>query len=178
MSNNQPEYFTVVDRRRRGYFTVDNVLLDVYGQQLGPHGIAVYTALARFANSDQECWPTYRAITQRTGVSRRQIIREIQKMEDLNIISVTRRLDEKGQRTSHLYTLLEIASGSAVQTPGGATQALGGGATQAPGGATQAPKQSLLNNDIRWRKIKRGSVSTTAAETATAADKYAGIFIG
>lgn len=126
----------VVDRRKRGYFTIDNVLLDVYGGQLGPHGIAVYAALARFANHEQECWPTYRTITDRTGVSRRQIVREIEKLETLKIIAITRRVDEKGQRTSHLYTLLDIVGG-------GATQALGGGATQAPGSATQAPKQSL-----------------------------------
>jgi hypothetical protein len=132
-------HFEVVDRRKRGYFTVDNVLLDVYGSQLGPHGIAVYAALARFANHDQECWPTYRTITDRTGVSRRQIVREIEKLEDLKIIAITRRVDEKGQRTSHLYTLLDIVGG-------GATQAPGGGATQAPGSATQAPKQSLKKN--------------------------------
>lgn len=129
-------HITVVDRRKRGYFTIDNVLLDLHGSQLGPHGIAVYAALARFANHDQECWPTYRTITDRTGVSRRQIVREIEKLEELKIIAITRRVDEKGQRTSHLYTLLDIVGG-------GATQALGGGATQAPGSATQAPKQSL-----------------------------------
>ena len=133
-------HFNVVDRRKRGYFTVDNVLLDEYGSQLGPHGIAVYAALARFANQDQECWPTYRTITDRTGVSRRQIVREIEKLEALGIISVTRRVDDKGQRTSHLYALLDIVGG-------GATQAPGGSATQAPGSATQAPKQSLKKKD-------------------------------
>jgi DNA-binding MarR family transcriptional regulator len=129
--------FAVADRRKRGYFTIDNVLLDLYGSQLGAHGIAVYAALARFANQEQECWPTYRTITDRTGVSRRQIVREIEKLEALNIIAVIRRVDDKGQRTSHLYTLLDIVGG-------GATQAPGGSATQAPGGATQAPKQSLI----------------------------------
>lgn len=143
-------HFTVVDRRKRGYFTIDNVLLDVYGAQLGPHGIAVYAALSRFANQDQECWPTYRTITDRTGVSRRQIIREIEKLEELKIISITRRVDEKGQRTSHLYILLDIVGG-------GATQAPGGGATQAPGSATQAPKQSLKKKDPP-KSNKKGEV--------------------
>jgi len=116
------------------------VLLDLYGKELGPHGIAVYTALARFANGDSECWPTYRTITERTGVSRTQIVREIDKMDGLKIISITRRVDEKGQRTSHLYTLLDIVGGGTTQVPGGSTY-------QVPGSATQVPKQSLKKKD-------------------------------
>lgn len=151
--------FTVLDRRRRGYFTIDNVLLDAYGAQLGPHGIAVYAALSRFANQEQECWPTYRTITDRTGVSRRQIVREIEKLEALKIIAVTRRVDEKGQRTSHLYTLLEIMGGSATQAPGGS-------ATQAPGSATQAPKQSLKKKDPSTGKNKGEKKDYRPAEYA------------
>lgn len=132
--------FTVEDRRKRGYFTVDNVLLDVYGKQLGPHGIAVYTALARFANGDSECWPSYRTITERTGVSRTQITREIAKLEKMKIISIAQRIDEKGQRASHLYTLLDIVGGGTTQVPGGSTY-------QVPGGTTQVPKQSLKKKD-------------------------------
>lgn len=111
--------FSVEDRRKRGYFTVDNVLLDIYGQQLGPHGIAVYCALARFANKEQEAWPTYRTISERTRVSRSQIIRAITRMEGLKIITITRRVDDKGNRTSHLYTLLDIIGGGSTVEPGG-----------------------------------------------------------
>ena len=140
--------FSVEDRRRKGYFTVDNVLLDMYGAQLGPHGIAVYAALARFANSDSECWPSYRTITERTGVSRMQIIREINKLEKLKIISITRRVDEKGQRASHLYTLLDIVGGGTTQIPGGST-------TQVPPGTTQVPKQSLKKKDTHQSNNKK-----------------------
>lgn len=157
--------FTVADRRKRGYFTVDNVLLDVYGAQLGPHGIAVYAALSRFANHDQECWPTYRTIVERTGVSRRQIVREIEKLEALGIVAITRRVDGKGQRTSHLYTLLDIVGG-------GATQAPGGGATQAPGSATQAPKQSLKKKDPPTSKNK-GDIKKNYRP-----DEYSDIILG
>jgi hypothetical protein len=139
--------FSVEDRRKRGYFTVDNVLLDIYGKQLGPHGIAVYTALARFANHDQECWPTYHTITERTGVSRSQIIREIEKMESLKILSITRRVGDNRQRTSHIYMLLDIVGGGSTQEPGGGTY-------QEPGSTHQEPKQSLLKKDTSKKEKK------------------------
>lgn len=153
----------VEDRRRRGYYTVDNVLLDIYGKTLGPHGIAVYNALARFANKDDECWPSYRAITDRTGVSRSQIIREVAKMEGLKIIEVQRRVDEKGSRQSHLYILLNIVGG-------GSTQESGGGSYLEPGSTTQEPKQSKRKN-ISTKKVKKEKLSYRPAE-------YADIILG
>jgi hypothetical protein len=37
--------FTVQDRRRKGFFTVDNELYDRFGSKLGPYGLAVYIGL-------------------------------------------------------------------------------------------------------------------------------------
>ena len=42
----------VQDRRRKGFFTIDNACLDRFGAELGPYGLAVYIALARFANQE------------------------------------------------------------------------------------------------------------------------------
>lgn len=98
----------VQDRRKRGYFTLDNILLDAYGKKLKAHGIAVYCALARFANQDQECWPSRRAIHERTGVSLPQINRELNKLVALNLITITPQFNEAGDQTSNLYTLLDI----------------------------------------------------------------------
>src|SRR5690606_21466129 len=94
--------FTVNDRRTRGYFTIDNILLDAYGKILKAHGIAVYTALARFANSDDECWPSRRAIHDRTGVSLPQINRELNKLVAYGLITITPQFNEAGDQTSNL----------------------------------------------------------------------------
>lgn len=111
--------FSVTDRRKQGYFTIDNVLLDIYGKELGPHGIAVYAALARFANQESECWPTYRTITERTGVSRAQIARETAKLKSLGIIDVVAQVDDKGERKANLYILLDIVGGWSQPETGG-----------------------------------------------------------
>lgn len=100
--------FAVADKRKRGYFTVDNILLDQYGKELGPYAIAVYVALARFANADAECWPSRRAIYERTGVSVAQVTRELAKLTSLGLITITPQFNEHGDQVSNLYTLLDI----------------------------------------------------------------------
>lgn len=112
--------FAVADRRKRGYFNVDNVLVDVYGKHIGPYGIAVYAVLARFANDDSECWPGHAAIAERTGMSARQVGREVAKLEAMRVIAVTARYDpETKVHSSNLYTLLDIVGGIDTQSIGG-----------------------------------------------------------
>ena len=101
MSYNQT--FVIRDRRP-GFLRVYNDLYDNFGPQLGPYGLAVYMALCRYANQDSECWPSYNTIAGGTGMSRRQVIREISKMEDLRIIAV-----ERNQHTSNVFTLLDTS---------------------------------------------------------------------
>jgi len=106
--DNQDLPFAVADRRKRGYFTIDNILLDNYGKLLKAHGIAVYAALARFADSDQECWPSRRVIHERTGVSLPQVNRELNKLVAYSLITITPQFNEAGDQTSNLYTLLDV----------------------------------------------------------------------
>lgn len=139
MPHHQDISIEVADRRKHGYFTIDNVLLDVYGKELGPYGIAVYAALARFANRDEECWPSYATIAERTGVSRSQIIRMLAKLVELKIVAVTPRYNEKGEQTSNLYMLLDIVGDrGSHQTPPPVP-------TRHPPGSHQEPEQSLKN---------------------------------
>lgn len=100
----------VRDRRRKGFFTIDNELLDRFGAQLKAHGLAVYMALARFADQDSTCWPSLATISRKTGVSRPQVIREITKLKALNLIAVEHQVNEKGEFSSNIYTLLDISS--------------------------------------------------------------------
>ena len=87
--SNRNDTFIVRDRRP-GFLRVYNDLYDNYGAQLGPYGLAVYVALCRYANQDSECWPSFATIAKGTGMSRRQVIREISKLEALRIIAVDR----------------------------------------------------------------------------------------
>ena len=102
---------------------VFNDLYDKHGAQLGPYGLAVYMALCRYANREDECWPSYARIAKGTGVSRRQIVREIQKMESLGIIEVGRT-----QGGVSVYILLDTDASEALPS-----------ASEASPGASGAP---------------------------------------
>jgi DNA-binding MarR family transcriptional regulator len=101
----------VQDRRRRGFFTLDNAVIDRYGPELKAHGIAVYTVLARFANREGECFPSQATIAKRTGMSRMQVSREVEKLQQLQLITVEPQYGLQGEQRANLYTLLEMPAG-------------------------------------------------------------------
>lgn len=92
----------IVRDRRPGYLRVYNDLYDRFGARLGPYGLAVYVALCRYANAESECWPSHTTIAKGTGMSRRQVIREVNKLEQLGVIAV-----ERSKHSSHVYILLD-----------------------------------------------------------------------
>lgn len=95
----------IIRDRRPGFLRVYNDLYDTYGAQLGPYGLAVYVALCRYANQDSEAWPSYSTIARGTGMSRRKVIYEIQRMEALHIIAI-----ERNQNTSNIFILLDTSA--------------------------------------------------------------------
>jgi hypothetical protein len=137
--------FTVRDQRRKGFFTIDNELLDRYGPQLGAYGLAVYMALARFANQESTCWPSLATIARRTGMSRRQVIREIDKLQALGLIAVELQFNTKtGEHKANRYILLDMSPSNSQALPSD-QQSLQGSDCQAPRSDQQSPKQNLEN---------------------------------
>lgn len=98
----------VHDRRRRGFFMIDNEVIDHYGAQLKPTGIATYTGLARFANREGECFPSQTTLAKRLGMSRMQVNREIKKLEQLHLIEVKPQFGPHGEQRANLYILLDV----------------------------------------------------------------------
>lgn len=98
----------VRDRRRRGFFTIDNVVLDHYGKELKPTGIATYAGLARFANREGVCFPSQTTLANLIGMSRMQVSREIDKLKRLHLIEVQPQVGPHGEQRSNLYILLDV----------------------------------------------------------------------
>lgn len=91
-----------IDTRR--YYIDNSFIRDGYGAELGPYAIAVYNAIAVHANQEQEAWPSHGTIAKLTGMSARQVMREIEALAEYNIISVISRAEE---RKPAIITLLD-----------------------------------------------------------------------
>ncbi len=91
-----------------GWFWLDNSLLDRYGPQLGVYGLAVYLALARCADRQQECRPSYQAVARAVGCSRRQVIREMRRLESLGLVEKIYRDSDWGDPATNGYRLLPM----------------------------------------------------------------------
>lgn len=96
------------DRRGNNRFFIDNIFLrGGWGATLGPHCIAVYNAIALHADADEQSgYPSYATIARLTGMSERQAMREIAKLEEYKIIQKEPRTKEDGGQSSNDYTLL------------------------------------------------------------------------
>lgn len=135
----QQDTFIIRDRRP-GYLRVYNDLYDRFGAELGPYGLAVYVALCRYANQDSECWPSYNTIAKGTGMSRRQVIREVAKMEGLQIVAI-----ERNKHTSNVFILLDT-SDSQSPLPSD---------SQSLPSDSQSPKQDPVKKNTRNTKNKK-----------------------
>lgn len=92
-----------IQDKRRGVFTVDNVVLNHYGQAMGATGIAVYVTLCRYANNQtQQCFPSLTTIQNEVGMSRHGVIETLKRLEQLQLITKRTKL-----RKATIYTLLE-----------------------------------------------------------------------
>jgi hypothetical protein len=124
------------DKRTTRRFFVDNVILDVYGEQLGPYGLATYMALCRFADiKEQTCYPSIQTIADTIGAGTSKTRESLRTLEELELIHTEHR-----PRSSSIYTLLDPPT-----EQGNATRWVG--QRHALGKATpRVAKQSSTNN--------------------------------
>src|SRR5919108_3445032 len=91
-----------------GYFRVHDRLFDWYGRLLGPIAIAVYNYLARCADQDGCCFPSYENIARKVGISRRAAIMAITKLGRYRLIEIQHRKnrrEKRGNYTSNRYKI-------------------------------------------------------------------------
>lgn len=88
------------------WFKVENDIIDKHGAELGAYGLAVYMCISRFINQEGVAWPSYETIAKRTGISRRKVISEVQKLVDLGLVEVTQQFNpHTGEHRSNLFSL-------------------------------------------------------------------------
>lgn len=100
---------TARDARAPGWYWSDNDLIDHYGPIVGAYGIAVYSALARYADRDGRAFPSYNKLAEQLHMSRTKVIATIKLLEQHGLITIDQRLDEHGDPASNEYTLVAMA---------------------------------------------------------------------
>ncbi len=96
------EKIKVRDVRNGDWYWVSKVLLDEYGDQLKPIGIAIYNCLAAHANQEGFCFPSHGYIAKKIGASISSVQRGIRELIKLEIIRKSR------QRYHNVYYLLKV----------------------------------------------------------------------
>lgn len=96
------------DRRRQNWLWVDNEIITEYGAQIGTTGIALYCALAMYANKTRECWPSRATLARQLAVSEQTVGKYLSKLEEVGLVRIEPRFDEDGRQTSNLYVLVDV----------------------------------------------------------------------
>jgi DNA-binding transcriptional ArsR family regulator len=92
------------DLRDGGFLWLDKEALELVSRKTGNTGVIVYSWLCYYANSKaQDCFPSITTLAKHCHTSRRTIMRELKKLEDLGLISIQR---IKGK--SNIYRLLDV----------------------------------------------------------------------
>ncbi|MFH1561858.1 MAG: helix-turn-helix domain-containing protein [Nitrospirota bacterium] len=83
------ENYEIRDLKDGEWYWVDKAIIQKYAPWIGASGIAVYNALASFANSKtQSCFPTQKALADILGLSRRTVARKIKLLRGSGLIEV------------------------------------------------------------------------------------------
>ena len=105
----------VRDARSNGRFCIDNIIVDRYGQILGPYGLALYMALVRHAHNDtQACYPHTKTLAKETGMSVRAVNKHLNRLCELGLVH---RESGKPNGRGNTYTILDPPQNVHQTTP-------------------------------------------------------------
>lgn len=105
------------DIRRPPFYWIDNTIYEKYAALIGVYGLAVYNALAYYANRDGECFPAVLTIAKHLNCSDRMVQKTLHLLREHGLITIEDRIID-GKQTSNLYTLVHIVGVNTVHPPG------------------------------------------------------------
>lgn len=106
------------DKRKPGWFWMDDGIIETYGKRIAPYGIAVYALLAKHANKDSQAWPSLNTMVETLGISRQSIVRTLDKLIAEKLISKEMRTSAYGDFATNVYTLLPVQKGTSHKDVG------------------------------------------------------------
>lgn len=99
------EAVEVRDRRKNNWTMVENEIIDNF-ERYSDKEVLAYLVLARYANSENKCFPSYKTISERMRCSRTTAIATINSLIEKGVLIKEERKNNKGEHSSNLYTLV------------------------------------------------------------------------
>jgi hypothetical protein len=94
---------------RPNTYRVDNILIDEYAQRIGPIGVAVYNAVARYADRDSgRCRIGIPKLSKKLNLSRTSVKKYLHLLFAEGLIAIIPQYLQQGGQTSNHYLLLDI----------------------------------------------------------------------
>jgi len=147
--------FQVRDNRGGNWFWVHNIIIDHYGPELGAYGIAIYTALCRYAGQDQQTWVNQRTLQEHTATSERKVRDVLRQLEALGLIAAEEQSDEHG-RLANVYHLALPPAVFPATPP----------APRAPAPASDAAPPGTERRALQFMKKTHGQRRSSHGESA------------
>jgi hypothetical protein len=117
MAKHEPQ---IRDRRKPGWFYLDDAVIDQHGPTIGPYGVAVYTGLARHANAQGETSVGYNRLATTLAMSRNKVISTLRALADEGLITIEPQTDDSGNPiAANIYTLCVIPDQKRVNSDRG-----------------------------------------------------------
>ena len=105
----QKQLFKGRDKRKRGWFWLDNDYLNGYGKVFGPVGVAIYVSLCRHVdNKTQKCFPAQETIAGELKITSRTVRKYLALFQKYHIVSISKERDIITKKwLNNVYTLLD-----------------------------------------------------------------------
>jgi len=98
------------DVRERGWFHLDNAVIDEYLPKIGVTAFAVYACIVRHADRTGTAFPSYTKLQEELGTGRSQVAAAIKKIVDAGLVTV-----KQGARSQNIYHVVTVSTSSAVE---------------------------------------------------------------
>lgn len=132
---------TLIDRRRRGFFMIDNEIVD--DARLSHKEMAVYMVLCRHLNQETgSCFPSLPTIGKKVGMSKNTVIKALNTLIEIGYVTKEKRSSKEQGDMSNVYYVNDVHG-----LNGGVHQMNRGGSGDERGGVHEVnPNNTNLNN--------------------------------
>jgi hypothetical protein len=95
----------IVDDRARGWFHIDNAVIDEYLPQIGVTAFAVYACIVRHSDVHGNAFPSYSKFQSELGCGRSQVAAAVKAIVDAGLVTIT-----TGKRASNCYHIVTVST--------------------------------------------------------------------